>query len=69
MLVLKGVRHPLRLPFTLDIAGNEARMHAEIGMSRLALGVGRATLAAEQGDAEWVADEVRLVVDVVATRQ
>lgn len=69
VLTLKGVRHPLRLPFTLEVAGNEARMHAELGMSRTALGIGRATLAAEQGDAEWVADEVRLVVDVVATRQ
>ncbi len=69
VLTLKGVRHPLRLPFTLQVEGGEARMHAELGMSRTGLGIGRATLTAEQGDAEWVADEVRLVIDVVAVRQ
>lgn len=69
VLILKGVRHPLRLPFTLQIDGDVARMHAEIGMSRTGLGVGRDTLTAESGDEEWVTDDVALVVDVVATRQ
>jgi cytochrome b561/polyisoprenoid-binding protein YceI len=69
VLTIKGVVYPLRLPFTLDIEGDTARMHAEIVVQRLGLGIGRDTLAAEDGDAEWVADDVSLVIDVVATRQ
>ncbi len=69
VLTFKGVRHPVRLPFTLEIDGATARMHGETTLQRLTLGVGSATIAEPQGDAEYVADDVVVVVDVVATRQ
>lgn len=69
VLTLKGVDHPVRLPFTLAIDGATATMHGEITLKRLALGVGADTLAEEKGDAEWVQDDVAVVIDVVATRQ
>jgi hypothetical protein len=44
-------------------------MHGEVTLSRLTLGVGAGTAAKASGDAEWVADDVKVVIDVVATRQ
>jgi len=35
----------------------------------MALGVGAGTLTAEKGDAEWVQDDVLVVIDLVATRK
>jgi cytochrome b561 len=69
VLTLKGQRYPLRLPFTLEINGANAKMHGEITLQRLDLGIGRDTLAEAKGDEEWVANDVRVVIDVVATRQ
>jgi cytochrome b561 len=70
VLTLKGVRYPLRLPFTLEIDGKTARMHGEASLQRLALGIGKGTPAEKPaGKAEWVGDDVALVVDVVASRQ
>ena len=69
VLTIKGADHPVRLPFTLNVAGTTATMHGEVTLSRLALGVGAGTAAKESGDAEWVADDVKVVIDVVATRQ
>ncbi len=70
VLTLKGVAYPLRLPFTLEINGKTAKMHGESSLKRLAMGVGKGTAATKPaGDAEWVQDDVALVVDVVATRQ
>jgi cytochrome b561 len=70
VLTLKGVRYPLRLPFTLEIAGKTAKMHGETSLKRLAMGIGKGTPAEKPaGDAEWVQDDVALVVDVVASRQ
>ena len=69
VLTMKGVKYPLRLPFTLAIEGDTAKMHAEIAMSRTGFTIGNATLTAAKGDAEWVADEVKVAIDVVAQRQ
>ncbi len=71
VLTLKGQRYPLRLPFTLQIDGKTAKMHAETSLQRIALGIGAGTPATEPDDKtkEWVKDDVALVVDVVATRQ
>jgi cytochrome b561 len=69
VLTLKGVRHPVRLPFTLEINGATAKMHGETTLLRLDLGIGRDTRAQANGDEEWVQNEVAVVVDVVATRQ
>jgi cytochrome b561 len=69
VLTVKGVRHPVRLPFTLDIQGDTARMHGETTLLRIDLGLGRDTRATANGDEEWVQNQVAVVVDVVATRQ
>jgi len=69
VLKLKGVDHPVRLPFTLQINGQTATAHGETTLKRLALGVGAETLTEAKGDAEYVQDDVLVVVDIVATRQ
>jgi cytochrome b561/polyisoprenoid-binding protein YceI len=70
VLTVKGVKHPVRLPFTLNINGATAKMHAEITLKRLELGIGRGTPAKKaSGNEEWVQDDVGVVIDVVATRQ
>jgi cytochrome b561 len=69
ILNLKGQRLPLRLPFTLEINGANAKMHAEITLQRLDLGLGRDTAAQAKGDEEWVQNDVRVVIDVLAARQ
>jgi cytochrome b561/polyisoprenoid-binding protein YceI len=69
VLQMKGQSLPVRLPFTLDIAGTTATMHGEVTLKRRDLGVGGATPTEPAGDAEWVADDVVVVIDIVATRQ
>jgi len=69
VLKLKGVDHPVRLPFKLTVDGTTATMHGEVTLSRLDLGVGKATADKADGDAEWVRNDVQVVIDVVATRQ
>lgn len=69
VLTLKGAKNPVRLPFTLALDGATATAHAETTLKRMALGVGKGTYTEEKGDAEWVADDVLVVIDLVATRQ
>jgi polyisoprenoid-binding protein YceI len=40
-LMLRGIARPLILPFTLTIAGGQAKMNAAIAVNRLAFGVGQ----------------------------
>ena len=44
-------------------------MHGEVTLNRLDLSVGAATASKAEGDAEWVAHDVKVVIDIVATRQ
>ena len=69
VLKLKGVDHPVRLPFTLTLDGDTAIARGEATLQRLALNVGAGTPAEAKGDAEWVANDVGIVIDVTATRQ
>src|SRR5262249_48632743 len=70
ILTLKGQKVPVRLPFTLEINGANAKMHGETTLQRLAAGIGKGTPAAKpKGDAEWVDDDIKVIIDVVATRQ
>ena len=69
VLTLKGLKNPVRLPFTLALDGATATAHGETTLKRMALGVGRGTYIEEKGDAEWVADDVKVIIDLVATRQ
>lgn len=62
--------YPVRLPFTLEIDGDTARMHGETTLQRLALDIGGDMATAEaSGEDQWAGDEVVVVIDVVATRQ
>jgi cytochrome b561 len=70
LLSIKGVTYPVRLPFDLKIEGTTATMHGEVTLQRLALKIGGSTLAAGKtgpDDPEWVADDIAVTVDVVAT--
>lgn len=69
VLQIKGASVPVRLPFTLDIAGTTATMHGEVTLKRRDLAIGGSTPTEPAGDAEWVADDVVVVIDIVATRQ
>ncbi len=69
VLRIKGEDIPVRLPFTLDIDGTTATMHGEVTLRRLDLGIGGATAAEPEGDAEWVGNDVTVVIDIIATRQ
>lgn len=48
VLTLRGVAKPLTLPFTLAITGANARMTAQVGVNRLAFGVGQGEWASTQ---------------------
>jgi polyisoprenoid-binding protein YceI len=62
--------YPVRLPFTLTIDGDTARMHGETLLQRLALDIGGdMATTGDAGDDQWAGDDVVVVVDVVATRQ
>ncbi|MEQ1780080.1 MAG: cytochrome b/b6 domain-containing protein [Hyphomonadaceae bacterium] len=69
VLTIKGLDHPVRLPFTLNVAGTTATMHAEVTLNRLDLKIGAGTASKGEGDTEWVAPDVKVIIDVVATRQ
>lgn len=69
VLRIKGEDIPVRLPFTLDVAGTTATMHGEVTLRRMDLGVGKSTPAEAEGDAEWVGNDVVVVIDIVAERQ
>ncbi|MEM6626686.1 MAG: cytochrome b/b6 domain-containing protein [Pseudomonadota bacterium] len=64
VLTLKGVDHPVRMPFTLTIDGDRADMNANFTMDRLALGLGLNS----DPEAEWVARDVEMSVTLAATR-
>lgn len=63
-LTLRGVTKPLTLPFTLNIAGANARMTATLGLNRLAFGVGQG----EWAKTEVIPATVNLTISLVAHR-
>jgi polyisoprenoid-binding protein YceI len=64
VLTLRGVSHPLILPFTLDANGKSAHARGHVDLSRTAFGVGQGTWASGQ----WVGLAVGVDFDIVATR-
>jgi polyisoprenoid-binding protein YceI len=64
-LTVKNTTVPVKLPFTLTIAGNVATMRGAATVDRLALGMGRESDPA----AEWVDRAVQIQVNVRATRR
>jgi cytochrome b561 len=65
LLTIKGVAYRLRLPFTLDIAGNVATMNGRSTLDRMTVRMG----VESDSSAEWVAREVTINVAVRATRR
>ena len=64
-LTVKGRATPVRLPFTLDIAGNVATMRGQVSLDRIALGLGLQSDPAS----EWVSRQTAVTVSVRATRR
>ena len=64
-LTIRGVTKVVSLPFTLTVAGNNARARGHLQLVRSAFGIGQGTWSTGQ----WVALEVGVDVDIVATRR
>jgi polyisoprenoid-binding protein YceI len=64
-LTLRGVTKPLTLPFTLTIAGGQARMNATMALNRLAFGVGQD----EWRKTDAIPAAVNIVIAVTARRR
>ncbi len=65
VLTLKGVDHPVRMPFTLTFSDDQALMMSTFSLSRSALGLG----LVNDPNAEWIDDEIVMNVSLVATRK
>jgi polyisoprenoid-binding protein YceI len=63
-LTLRGISHPLTLPFTLEISGASAHAKGHAMLVRTAFGIGQGQWAT----ADYVALEVGVDIDLVATR-
>jgi len=61
-LTIRGVSKPVALPFTLDIAGDVAKMNGQVAINRTAFGVGQGEFAGP----ESVPLEVTVVVAITA---
>lgn len=64
-LTMRGVSHPLTLPFTLEIDGTKAHMVSTVPIDRTQWGVGQGDYA----DDKPVATQVNVMIDLNATRQ
>ncbi|MEQ1930843.1 MAG: YceI family protein [Parvularculaceae bacterium] len=63
-LTIRGVTKPLPLPFTLVIAGDAATAKGEATLMRTDFGVGEGEFA----DGAWVGLDVKVTIDIRATR-
>ncbi|MDQ0466681.1 polyisoprenoid-binding protein YceI [Caulobacter ginsengisoli] len=63
-LTLRGVTKPLTLPFTLAITGPNAKMTAQMGLNRLAFGVGQG----EWAKTNVIPSTVNLTISLTAHR-
>ncbi len=64
-LALRGASHPLRLPFTLNIEGDKARVSGVTTLDRTAFGVGQG----EWKNTDQIPAEVKVSVNLTATRR
>ena len=64
-LALRGASHPLRLPFTLKIEGDKARVSGVTTLDRTAFGVGQG----EWKSTDQIPAEVKVSVNLTATRR
>ena len=64
-LALRGANHPLRLPFTLKIEADKARVSGVTSLDRTAFGVGQG----EWKNTDQIPAEVKVSVNLTATRR
>jgi polyisoprenoid-binding protein YceI len=64
VLTIRGVARPLTLPFSLAITGPLAKMNAQVGLNRLAFGVGQGEWQA----VDTVPAAVTVGIDLTARR-
>ena len=62
-LTIRGKSVPVKLPFTLAIAGNTATMDGKVTLTRTAWGIG----SGSDAKGEWVSLQIPVQVKVVAT--
>jgi cytochrome b561 len=67
-LTIKDKSAPLKLPFTLTIAGNVATMNATASIDRFAYDFGKSTAKSAAEEEYWLAPRINLTVNVRATR-
>lgn len=63
-LTIRDATRPIDLPFSLEINGDRAHAQGEVTLMRVDFGVGQGEFATD----EWVGLDVKVTVDVVATR-
>ena len=64
VLTIKGKAVPVKLPFTLAIAGNTATMKGATNVDRLAFGMG----ATSDPSGQWVSKQIGLTIAVTAKK-
>lgn len=64
VLTIKGKAVPVKLPFTLKIAGNVATMNGAVAVDRLAFGMG----AKSDPSGQWVSKQIGLTIAVTAKK-
>ncbi|MGP1253668.1 MAG: YceI family protein [Kiloniellales bacterium] len=64
-LTLRDTTRPVVLPFTLEVSGDTAEAVGELALDRLDYGVGQGLWA----DTSMISAEVRIVFEILATRQ
>ncbi len=67
-LTIKEATRPLALDFSLEIDGDRANVEGAATIQRLDFDIGADTLTEERGDEDWVANQVTVAFDLVATR-
>ncbi len=65
VLTIKGKGVPVKLPFTLAIAGTKATMKGTTSVDRLAVGMGNVS----DPSGAWVSKQIGLAIAVVATKK
>lgn len=64
VLTIKGKAVPVKLPFTLTIAGNNATMKGTTNVDRLAFGMG----ATSDPSGQWVSKQIALTIALTAKK-
>lgn len=67
-LTIKQSTQPLTVNFALNIDGQRATVDGSATIQRLDFAIGADTLTEPRGDEDWVANDVQIVIDLVANQ-